>query len=184
MGIRPLTATSTLTIKGRPIGLFYDDPTPPGISLLPMSSWTIPSKSSSTVTVTNDNTVNINGVSSWNELIYTRFQPQESGIYTFYLKWNAPNGIDFWSSWSSSDRQLGMWFDTSLDINRTHTYEGNRSQGILMYDHDDTSAISLEQTGTLNLNANTNYYVWLSFGTLEDYKLQVFNFTDVRLVKV
>lgn len=85
MGIRPLTATSTLTIKGRPIGLFYDDPTPPGI---------------------------------------------------------------------------------------------------LMYDHDDTSAISLEQTGTLNLNANTNYYVWLSFGTLEDYKLQVFNFTDVRLVKV
>ena len=77
-----------------------------------------------------------------------------------------------------------MWFDTSLDINRTYSYEGSRSQGILMYDHDNTSAISLNQTGTLNLNANTNYYVWISFGTLEDYKLQIFNFTDVRLVKV
>ena len=160
-------------------------PTPAGISLLPMSSWTIPSKSSSTVTVTNNNTVNINGVGNWNELIYTRFQPTESGTYTFYLSWNAPYGIDFWDSSSgSSNRQLGMWFDTSLDINRTYSYEGSRSQGILMYDHDNTSAISMNQTGTLNLNANTNYYVWLSFGTLEDYKLQIFNFTDVRLVKV
>ncbi len=173
MGIRPLTIMAPRVTP----------PTPTGISLLPMSSWTIPSKSSSTVTVTNNNTVNINGIGNWNELIYTRFQPTESGTYTFYLSWNAPNGIDFWSDWSSS-RQLGMWFDTSLDINRTYSYEGDRSQGILMYDHDDTSAISLNQTGTLNLNANTNYYVWVSFGTLEDYKLQIFNFTDVRLVKV
>lgn len=30
MGIRPLTATSSLTIQGHPVGLFYDDPIPPG----------------------------------------------------------------------------------------------------------------------------------------------------------
>ena len=159
--------------------------TPPGISLLPLSSWTIAPKSSSTITVTNSNTLNVNGVGGWNELIYTRFQPAESGTYTFYLKWNAPNGIDFWNSSSSASyRQFGMWFDTSLNISYSSGYEGNRSQGILMYDHDNTSAISLEQTGTLNLDANTNYYVWLSCGTLEDYKLQVFNFTEARLVKV
>lgn len=183
MIIKPLTFTSNLTIQGRPVGLFYDEPTPTGISLLPLSSWTIPSKSSSTITVTNDNTLNVNGVGNWNELIYTRFQPQESGTYTLYLKWNAPNGIDFWSS-SRGNRLFGMWFNTSLDTSRTWGYEGDRSQGILMYDHDNTSAISLEQTGTLNLNANTNYYVWLSCGTLEDYKLQIFNFTEARLVKV
>lgn len=183
MIIKPLTISSNLTIQGHPVGLFYDDPTPPGISLLPMSSWTIAPKSSSTVTVTNNNTVNINGVGNWNELIYTRFQPTESGTYTFYLKWNAPNGLDFWSP-NSSTSNLGVWFDTSLYINRTYSYEGNRSQGILMYNHDNTSAISLEQTGTLTLNSSTNYYVWISLGTLEDYKLQIINFTDMRLVKV
>ena len=155
----------------------------PGISLLPLSSWTIASKSSSTITVSNSNTLNVNGIGNWNELIYTRFQPAETGSYLFSLKWNAPNGIDFWSG-SSSERQFGMWFDTSLNISRTNYYEGDRSQGILMYDHDNTSAISLDQTGTLSLDANTNYYVWLSCGTLEDLKLQVFNFTDARLVKV
>lgn len=176
---------SNLTIQGHPVGLFYPDPEPVGISLLPLSSWTIAPKSSSTITVTNNNTLNVNGIGNWNELIYTSFQPQESGTYTFSLKWNAPNGIDFWNSASSATyRQFGMWFDTSLSINTTSTYEGNRSQGILMYDHDDTSPISLEQTGTLNLDANTNYYVWLSCGTLEDLKLQVFNFTEARLVKV
>jgi len=175
MIIRPLTIMAE-----RPT-----PPTPPGISLLPLSSWTIAPKSSSTITVTNNNTLNVNGIGNWNELIYTRFQPAESGYYTFYLSWNAPNGIDFWnSSTSTSYRQFGMWFDTSLDISYSSGYEGNCSQGILMYDHDNTSAISLEQTGTLNLDANTNYYVWLSCGTLEDGKLQVFNFTEARLVKV
>ena len=173
MVIRPLTIMAPRVTP----------PTPAGISLLPMSSWTIPSKSVNTVTVSNGNTVNINGIGNWNELIYTRFQPAESGTYTFYLKWNAPNGLDFWSP-NSSTSNLGVWFDTSLDINRTYSYEGNRSQGILMYNHDNTSAISLEQTGTLTLNSSTNYYVWISLGTLEDYKLQIINFTDVRLVKV
>lgn len=169
----------------RPLTIMAERVTPPGISLLPLSSWTIAPKSSSTIIVTNNNTLNINGIGNWNELIYTRFQPAESGTYTFYLKWNAPNGIDFWNSSSSSTyRQFGMWFDTSLNISYSSGYEGNRSQGILMYDHDNTSAISLEQTGTLNLDANTNYYVWLSCGTLEDGKLQVFNFTEARLVKV
>lgn len=169
----------------RPLTIMAERVTPPGISLLPLSSWTIAPKSSSTITVTNNNTLNVNGIGNWNELIYTRFQPAESGTYTFYLKWNAPNGIDFWNSSSSASyRQFGMWFDTSLNISYSSGYEGNRSQGILMYDHDNTSAISLEQTGTLNLDANTNYYVWLSCGTLEDYKLQVFNFTEARLVKV
>lgn len=169
----------------RPLTIMTESPEPPGISLLPLSSWTIAPKSSSTITVTNNNTLNVNGIGNWNELIYTRFQPAESGTYTFYLKWNAPNGIDFWNSSSStSQRQFGMWFDTSLNISYSSSYEGNRSQGILMYDHDNTSAISLEQTGTLNLDANTNYYVWLSCGTLEDLKLQVFNFTEARLVKV
>lgn len=169
----------------RPLTIMTESPEPPGISLLPLSSWTIAPKSSSTITVTNNNTLNVNGIGNWNELIYTRFQPAESGTYTFYLKWNAPNGIDFWNSSSStSQRQFGMWFDTSLNISYSSGYEGNRSQGILMYDHDNTSAISLEQTGTLNLNSNTNYYVWLSCGTLEDLKLQVFNFTEARLVKV
>ena len=82
----------------RPLTIMAERVTPPGISLLPLSSWTIAPKSSSTIIVTNNNTLNINGIGNWNELIYTRFQPAESGTYTFYLKWNAPNGIDFWNS--------------------------------------------------------------------------------------
>ena len=120
---------SNLTIQGHPVGLFYPDPEPVGISLLPLSSWTIAPKSSSTITVTNNNTLNVNGIGNWNELIYTRFQPAESGNYTFTLKWNAPNGIDFWNSQSASTyRQFGMWFDTSLNISFVSGYEGNRSR--------------------------------------------------------
>ena len=157
-------------------------PEPSGITLLPLSSWTIAPKSSSTVTITNNNTININGTSNWNELIYTRFQPSESGTYTFNISWSAPSGLDFWSS-SVSNRKLGVWFDTSLNISN-NAYEGNRSQGILMYDNDNTSAISLSQTGTLTLDSSTNYYVWLSLGTLEDYKLQIISFTEMSLTKV
>lgn len=170
---------SNLTIQGHPIGIFRE---PDPVNLLPLSSWTIAPKSSSTITVTNDNMLNVNGIGNWNELIYTRFKPEESGTYTFSLKWNAPSGLDFWSG-SSSERQFGMWFDTSLSISTVSTYEGARSQGILMYDHDNFTEISLEQTATLNLDKNTNYYVWLSCGTLEDLKLQVINFTEARLVK-
>jgi len=159
-----------------------------GINLLPMSAWTIAPKSVSnnTINVTNNNTLNLYGVGNWNELIYRRYQPTESGNYTFSLKWNAPTGLDFWNSNSSdSYRKLGVWFDTSLSINTTNTYEGSRSQGILMYNHDNWgTAISMEQTGTVNLNSNTNYYIWISLGTLEDYKSQIITFTEMKLTKV
>lgn len=167
----------------RPLTIMIEKPEPPGISLLPFTNWTIPSKSVNTVTLSDSNTLNINGIGNWNELIYTRFQPEESGTYNFSIKWSAPNGLDFWSP-NSSTSNLGVWFDTSLDPSRTYSYEGNRSQGILMYNYDNTSAISLEQTGTLNLNSSTNYYVWISLGTLEDYKLQIINFTEIKLEKV
>lgn len=157
-------------------------PEPSGITLLPLSSWTIAPKSSSTITITNSNTININGTSNWNELIYTRFQPSESGTYTFNISWSAPSGLDFWSS-SAYNRKLGVWFDTSLNISN-NDYEGNRNQGILMYDSDNTSAISLSQTGTLTLDSSTNYYVWMSLGTLEYYKLQIISFTEMSLTKV
>lgn len=167
----------------RPLTVMAERVIPPGISILPLSSWTIAPKSVNTMTVTNDNTLNINGIGNWNELIYTRFQPEETGTYSLSIKWNAPNGLDFWSS-SVDNRQFGIWFDTSLNISIYYGYEGSRSQGILMYDHDDTNPISLEQTNTLTLDSGTNYYVWLSCGTLEDNKLQVINFTEIRLLKI
>ena len=159
-----------------------------GINLLPMSTWTIAPKSVSnnTITVTNSNTLNLYGVGNWNELIYRRYQPDESGTYKFSLKWNAPTGLDFWNNESDAyRRQLGVWFDTSLSISSIAGYEGNRSQGILMYDHDNWgTAISLEQTGTVTLDSSINYYVWISLGTLEDYKTQIITFTEMKLEKV
>lgn len=155
-----------------------------GINLLPMSDWTIAPKSVSnnTINVTNSNTLNLYGVGGWNELIYRRYQPTESGTYNFNIKWAAPTGLDFWSG-SSYQRQLGVWFDTSLNISNDN-YEGNRSQGILMYDHDNWgTAISLEQTGTVTLDSSTNYYIWISLGTLEDYKSQIITFTEMKLEK-
>jgi len=53
-----------------------------------------------------------------------------------------------------------------------------------MYDHDNWgTAISLEQTGTVTLDSSTNYYIWISLGTLEDYKSQIINFTEMKLEK-
>lgn len=173
MGIRPLVIKQNIV--------------DPYIDLLPMSSWTIAPKSSSTVWVTNNNTVNINGIGGWNELIYMTYIPYESGTYLFTLKWNAPS-IDFWnndqSSYGESQRHLGVWFDTSLDIDSSYSYEGSMSQGIWMYDHDTSSPVSGNQTANLTLTADTMYYVWISLGTLEDYTEQSITFTEMNIRKV
>lgn len=169
------------TINGRPCGFNIPDP---GINLLPMSEWTIAPKSISnnTITVTNNNTLNLYGVGNWNELIYRRYQPEESGTYNFSIKWTAPLGLDFWSP-NSSTSYLGVWFDTTLNISRTYTYEGNRSQGITMYREDNSNPITLEQTETVTLDSSTNYYIWISLGTLEDLKTQIITFTEMKLEK-
>ena len=176
----------TILVPSRDAYVSYipEEPTPSGINLLPMSSWTIAPKSVSnnTVTVIDDNTLNLYGVGNWNELIYRRYQPEESGTYTFSIKWNAPYGLDFLSP-NTSNGYLGVWFDTSLNISRTSGYEGSRSQGILMYTQDISTSLSLEQTGTVNLDSSTNYYVWISLGTLEDYKTQRITFTEMKLEK-
>lgn len=175
MGIRPLVINRNIV--------------DPYIDLLPMSSWSIAPKSQTkpTVWVTNNNTVNIAGIGGWNELIYMTYIPYESGTYLFTLKWNAPS-IDFWnndqSSYGESQRHLGVWFDTSLDIDSSYSYEGSMSQGIWMYDHDTSSPVSGNQTANLTLTADTMYYVWISLGTLEDYTEQSITFTEMNIRKV
>lgn len=162
---------------------YTEPPEPPGLSLLPMSSWTIAPKSitNNTVWVTDNNTVHINGVGDWNELIYTTYTPAKNVQYELTVKWNAPS-LDFWNSQASTSlRQLGVWFDTELNLYRTNSYEGSMSQGVLMYDHDTLNPVSIEGTSTINLTAGTTYYVWISLGTLEDYKEQTISFTDIRL---
>lgn len=153
------------------------------IDLRPMSDWSIAPKSVSTLTVTNDNTVICNGVGDWNELIYRTITVNDTGSYTLSLKWTAPNGLDFWSS-TVNMRQFGLWFDTSLSIDYTGGYEGARSQGILMQNADSVSSIHKEQTATINLTAGVTYYVWLSYGTLEDYKEQPITYEEITLTKV
>lgn len=177
---------NALTVNGKQLTidnveiLGYNDSI---IDLRPMSDWIIAPKSVSTITVINDNTVICNGIAGWNELIYRTLTVNETGSYTLSLKWTAPNGLDFWS-YSSSERQFGLWFDTTLNVNTTDTYEGARSQGILMQNADNFSSIHKEQTATINLTAGVTYYVWLSYSTLADYKEQPITYEELTLTKV
>lgn len=166
---------------------FLAVPLPPTvINLKPMSGWTIaPVSVEAGVQFTlTDDSVTLYGVGGWKELLYTTITVEESGDYKFDLDWTAPQGLDFWSR-NSYERYFGMYIDTSLNTTDDLAgYPGARSQGIVMYDHDNFNEINMSQSTTVHLNAGTTYYVWLSYGTLEDLKNQEVIFHKVTLTKL
>ena len=151
------------------------------IDLLPMTTFTWPSMSNGCFTV-NNNVVTCYGVGGWKEVLYKTLTVETTGSYTLELYWTSSTGLTFWSG-SSSQRQFGLWFDTSLDLTKNGDYQGAMAQGILMQDSNNTSVITKSQTATINLTAGTTYYIWFSYSVLADYRNQTIEFNRIRLVK-
>lgn len=132
----------------------------------PMTTWTKPSKSTNTLTIT-DNRVQIKGAGGWQELLYRTFSATAAGTYKLSMDWTAPNGLTFWSN-QASYRNCGLWVSTSLTATQTARYEGRTGTGILMQNVNNTSPITKSQTANISIQANKTYYLWFSFGTLND----------------
>ena len=132
----------------------------------PMTTWTKASKSTDTLIIT-DNRVQIKGVTLWNELLYRTFSTTAAGTYKLSMDWTAPNGLTFWSD-SASYRNCGLWVSTALTTATTNSYEGPTGTGILMQNVNNTSPITKSQTANISIQANKTYYLWFSFGTLND----------------
>lgn len=129
-------------------------------------AWTKPPKSTDTLIIT-DNRVEIKGVTFWNELLYRTFSTTEGGTYKLSMDWTAPNGLTFWSD-TASHRNCGLWVSTALTATQTERYEGPTGTGILMQNVNNTSPITKSQTANISIQANKTYYLWFSFGTLND----------------
>ena len=132
----------------------------------PMTTWTKAPKSTNTLIISG-NRVQIKGINFWNELLYRTFSTTAAGTYKLSMDWTAPNGLTFWSD-SASYRNCGLWVSTSLTATMNNTYEGPTGTGILMQDVNNTSPITKSQTANIPIEANKTYYLWFSFGTLND----------------
>lgn len=149
----------------------------------PMTTWTKPSKSTNTIII-NDNRVQIKGTGGWQELLYRTFSTTAAGTYKLSMDWTAPNGLTFWSN-AASYRNCGLWVSTALTATQTARYEGPTGTGILMQNVNNTSPITKSQTANISIRANKTYYLWFSFGTLNDGVSNMYiDFNKLTFVRV